>query len=123
VESFGTAARRLLAGLERDVERKAKKASERPQNGSEKFGPETSQEGALKSRVSVTGEERRDEWEKNCGQVGPVNRAAEGLAAMPIACPPPSGDTIAGGSRRCASNVHWIDFRNNSRHGSNPWFG
>jgi len=50
-----------------------------------------------------------------CGQVGfqSTHRVAhEGQTTLPIACPPPSGGTIAGNSRGCASNVRWIsDFK------------
>jgi len=110
-------ARRLLAKLE------AQKARNKAPDGLDdrgKFEPEREQPGGSAQRSGIRREDSG--LEKDCGQVGfQISRrdALEGKAAIAIACPPPSGDTIDGSSRCRANNVRWIDFRRR-RHGVLP---
>lgn len=56
-------------------------------DGPNEFGPETSQEGALKSRVSVTGEEDRDRLGKESGRPDYGFRAHSRVEAGPAGRP------------------------------------
>jgi hypothetical protein len=85
MESFGTAALRLLAGLGREAERKAKKASERPQNGSEKFDAGASRGEDAQTPASRRREDGRDGLERDASGVVEFGSRIKELEMRPLA--------------------------------------
>lgn len=112
MESLGTAARRLLAGLERDAARKADKASRGLQKPGE-FEPEASREeeaqtSGIRAGGNVRGLERMG---------GPQDLGSAGFCAAlenGDACGP-DVESLAVTDRAECSTLHVLEFRRSGR--------